>query len=123
MRCGRKGEAGIGHDVDNGSAEGTESPQQRGDGGQHITAVPDQRGDRTVRHSQCAEAEKDQVASQINLCRVLRGNGQHLERCRRGGDHLIGPFGAESFTPDVQRGGDGEEDSEHPMVQLSSIVH
>ena len=33
------------------------------------------------------------------------------------------PFGAECLAPDVQHGGDGEEDSEHPLVHPSSVIH
>ena len=54
---------------------------------------------------------------------MLRGNGQHLEGHGRGREHLVGPFGAESLTPDVQKGGDGQEKSEHPPSYSSSVIH
>jgi hypothetical protein len=93
--CRRSGgEVGEDQDVDDGSAEGTDPADQRGDGGDRRTAVSDQRGYRRIRDGQSPEPEKCKRACDVELSRVLRRNGQHLERGGHGLYHLVGAFGA-----------------------------
>jgi hypothetical protein len=57
--CRRSGgEVDTDQDVEHGSAEGTDSPDQRSDGGDDPAAVSDQRGDRRIRDGQSPEREE-----------------------------------------------------------------
>src|SRR6185437_16505134 len=117
------GEVRKDQDVDDGSAEGTDSPDQRGDGGDCRNVISDQRGDRSIRDGQGPEPEKCERACDVDLSRVLRRNCQHLERGRSGLYHLVGAFGTECLGTYIQHRRDREEKGQHPLTCPGRVIH